>query len=56
MRIVTAFGFVSLVILLAETQQHLCVSSSKSLPCTDLQVGGKANNDLLSVERDAGSL
>lgn len=38
-------GFVFLVILLAEIQQHLCIKSSKSIPCTDLQVGGKAIND-----------
>lgn len=45
MRIVTVFGFVFLVILLAEMQQHLCRKSSENFPCTDLQVGGKAISD-----------
>lgn len=50
MRIVTVFGFVFPVILLAEIQ-HLCTSSSKSLPCTVLQIGGKANNDPFMCRR-----
>lgn len=54
MRIVTVFGFVFLVILLAEIQQHLCISSSKSLPCTNLQVKGKANNDPFMCRRRIG--
>lgn len=50
MRTVTVFGFVFLVILLAEIQ-HLCIRSSKSLPCTDLQAGGRAYNDPFMCRR-----
>lgn len=46
-------SFVLLVILLAEIQ-HLCISSSKTLPCTDMQVGGKANNDQFMCRKKRG--
>lgn len=51
MRIVTVFCFVFLVIPLAEIQQYSYISSSQSLPCTDLQVGGKTNNDPFMCRR-----
>lgn len=41
------FGFVFLVVFMAGVQ-HLCTSSTRSLPREDLQVGGKANNGLLT--------
>lgn len=47
------FGFVFLVVLLAGIQ-HLCTSSTRSLLREDLQVGGKANNGLLTHGRRSG--
>lgn len=47
------FGFVFLVVFLAGVQ-HLCTSSTSTLPREDLQVGGKANNGLLTHGRWSG--